>query len=719
MLNLGIDAFLAAKTHLSAVMCVRRYQAETQKSRPSLLSPTLAKPRCEPAKRARFVVRRASQGVLLTLLSVIAGPAGFCQVAPSMEPIARRIPPRGIELSDNERERISSRLGALQRQYHDRNLATHPMGADIGIFLKAVSYALLHNEFYRESDSRVALDLLRDAEERMESLAKGKRRWPTQTGTIVRGYFSSIDNSPQPYGLVIPEGHDFDVRSPLYVWLHGRGDKKTDLHFIHERKSKTGEITPRDAMVLHPFGRHCVGFKSAGEIDVMESIESVCQEYRIDRERIVLMGFSMGGAGCWHIGAHYSDRFVAMSPGAGFAETADYNRLTRDNYPPAYEQKLWGMYDVPCYVRNLLNLPVVAYSGEKDKQIQAARIMESAFYREGYELPHIIGPGMGHKYHPDSLDKILGVMQQAVEAGRGNLFSQESVSLQTRTLRYNQIAWVEALGLQEHWRDSRIDAEKNVDSAEFKIATRNIRRLRLRPQPMAHTAKIEIDEQTLMASGQNETGIYLEKVGDVWRILTAWSEDSDLHPGVVPEKRPKLQGPIDDAFLSKFLVVAPTGETSNEAITNWAKFELNHLRQRWRALFRGDLPLIRDSELTEVQMRDHNLILFGDPASNRVLGKIIDRLPCRWNERQLSIAGHDYDAGNHVPLLIYPNPLAPSKYVVLNSGPTFRESHDRTNSLQNPKLPDWAVIDIRQSPNDVSPGRVVAADFFDEQWRVR
>jgi hypothetical protein len=58
------------------------------------------------------------------------------------------------------------------------------------------------------------------------------------------------------------------------------------------------------------------------------------------------------------------------------------------------------------------------------------------------------------------------------------------------------------------------------------------------------------------------------------------------------------------------------------------------------------------------------------------------------------------------------------KYVVLNSGVTFREAHDRTNSLQNPKLPDWAVIDLSQPPDAATPGRIAAADFFDEEWKL-
>jgi dienelactone hydrolase len=99
--------------------------------------------------------------------------------------------------------------------------------------------------------------------------------------------------------------------------------------------------------VLHPFGRYCNGFKSAGEVDVLEALASVESRYAIDADRVVLMGFSMGGAGAWHLGARHARLWAAVSPGAGFAETAQYNRLEPSTYPPWYEQRLWALHDVP------------------------------------------------------------------------------------------------------------------------------------------------------------------------------------------------------------------------------------------------------------------------------------------------------------------------------------------------------------------------------------
>jgi hypothetical protein len=69
--------------------------------------------------------------------------------------------------------------------------------------------------------------------------------------------------------------------------------------------------------------------------------------------------------------------------------------------------------------------------------------------------------------------------------------------------------------------------------------------------------------------------------------------------------------------------------------------------------------------------------------------------------------------------MIYRNPLWPKRYLVVNSGPTFREGHDSSNSVQTPKLPDWAVVDLSVSPDALAPGRIVAANFFNEFWALK
>ena len=635
----------------------------------------------------------------------------------SLAPLARVLPPVGIELPPAERSKLNYEVSMLKNRLI--GVREQPLKPDVEIYAKALDYALRHGEFYADKDVTKAAAALKTGLERLQQLIDGQTPWTQQRGLVVRGFASKIDGSPQPYGLVIPEKLDLSQPVPLYVWLHGRGDKQTDLHFIHERQTSVGQISPPNAIVVHPFGRHCLGFKSAGEIDVLEAVEHVQSQYKIDPDRIVLIGFSRGGAGAWHLGAHYADRWCAVSPGAGFAETAQYNKLTPDKFPPMYEQSLWGCYDVPNYVRNLFNVPTVAYSGENDKQIQAAQIMEAAFAEHGQKLEHLIGPGVEHKYEPATLKQLLARLDQEVTRGRNR--QPKKVSLQTRTLRYSRVHWVEAIGLGAHWQDSRIDAEF-VEPQRIVVTTKNVTALRLSPILPAGSVTAVIDGQTIVADAASvgldagsighEPGLTLVRIEGQWSLKTG--EDSGL---VSLAKRPGLQGPIDDAFLSRFLVVRPTKKSKNPLVQRWVDFELAHLQDRWRAVFRGELPIKNDTEVTRSDIADCNLILWGDPDSNRLIGKLGDQLPLRWQDGQVQIGERRFATDSHVPVCIYPNPSHPKRYIVLNSGPTFREAHDRTNSLQNPKLPDWAILDISQPPDANAAGRVVAADFFDEAWK--
>ena len=640
--------------------------------------------------------------------------------AAEFKPIERRIPPKGIDIPNEDRTELQEALTEFERSIQGfrtaktKGLPQH-LAPDIEVYAKAVRLALMHGEFYRKGDVKIAFELIKTGEKRLAEALKGPASWAVQRGLVMRAYRSSIDGSAQPYGLEIPEKLDTKKPSPLFVWLHGRGDKTTDMHFIRQRETRDGKIKVDNAIVLHPFGRQCMGWKSAGEIDVFDAIAHVKTQYRIDPDRIVLMGFSMGGAGAWHIGAHYPDRWVAMSAGAGFAETARYIKLKKEDYPNWYEQTLWNVYDVPSYTRNLFNLRVIAYSGENDKQIQAARVMEKSYAEHGEILQHIIGPKMGHRYDDASLKAIMAVMNEQVQRGLNRL--PRKVSLQTRTLRYNRVHWVEATGLEQHWKDSRVDAGITGKNS-ITVTTKNVTRLNLSPEKFPIGWGYSIDGQSIIVPNYRTltAPIPFVKEKGKWRHAVADPREHGL------SKRHGMQGPIDDAFMSPFLVARPTGKSKNAKVQRWVEFELDHFLKRWRALYRGEARVKDDRDVTDQDFAQYNLVLWGDPDSNSVIRQLHKRLPIEWNNENISLPApleKTFASAGHVLMMIYPNPSNPNRYVVFNSGPTHREGHDRTNSLQNPKLPDWAVIDLSQTPDNLSPGKITAAGFFDEQWRIR
>jgi hypothetical protein len=183
-------------------------------------------------------------------------------------------------------------------------------------------------------------------------------------------------------------------------------------------------------------------------------------------------------------------------------------------------------------------------------------------------------------------------------------------------------------------------------------------------------------------------------------------------------KHHDLQGPIDDAFMDSFLNVRPTGTAMNEMAGRWAMSEMDHAAKLWRSQMRGDAPMKNDTDVTEADIANSNLVLWGDPQSNKVLAKIAAKLPIQWTAESITLGTRKFPAATNAPVMIYPNPLNPKKYVVINSGITFREYAEPNNSLQIAYLPDYAVVDLTTPPDLRWPGKIAAAGFFGEKWEL-
>ena len=170
---------------------------------------------------------------------------------------------------------------------------------------------------------------------------------------------------------------------------------------------------------------------------------------------------------------------------------------------------------------------------------------------------------------------------------------------------------------------------------------------------------------------------------------------------------------MDDAFNGSFLIVRPTGKAQSERLGAWTTAQLAQATNEWRAQFRGDARVKDDTQVSDADRAAHNLVLFGDPQSNKLLARLADKLPILWDAQTIRVGDKTYSAASHMPVFIFPNPLNPNRYVVLNSGFTFAAAGPGSNAQQTPKLPDYAVLDLEHGD------AVVLAGFFDEQWKLK
>ncbi len=641
----------------------------------------------------------------------------------------RRIPGLGIEVPEDKEQELRKGLADLGQKIEGlkKALAKEPewldLLPDVEIYHKAVRYVLDYQEFHRKAEFAVAKQQLQTGAKRADELNKRQASWLKQKGLVVRGYRSKIDGSAQPYGLEIPQSYSFEATVPsrLDFWFHGRGEKLSELSFISQRSRSKGRINPPNGIVLHPYGRYSNANKFAGEVDLFEALDHARKYYRIDDDRIVVRGFSMGGAACWQFAVHYADQWAAAQPGAGFSETPDFLKTFQKEIltPTPWEKTLWHWYDCTDWAINLANCPTIAYSGEIDKQKQAADMMEKAMDQVGLDLVHLIGPGMAHKFHPDTLAEIETRLTSIVDKGRVRVPS--TVRLTTWTLKYNRMNWVTIDAMDEHWKRAQVDAEWEWPNGVF-VKVKGTQAFTLNfapgecPLDQVKVPVVEINGQGLQVppvrSDRSWKVHFFKNAKGKWQVGENNKEE-------VLKKRHDLQGPIDDAFMDSFVMVKPSGTAMNAKVGEWVESEMDHAVTHWRQQFRGDARVVNDGEVDEAMIANNNLILWGDPASNAVLKKIIDKLPIGWEKDSIKVGKNSFNAKDHAMVMIFPNPLNPKKYVVLNSGFTYREYDYLNNARQVAKLPDWAVIDVKTPAGSRYPGKVIKAGFFGEKWELK
>ena len=143
-----------------------------------------------------------------------------------------------------------------------------------------------------------------------------------------------------------------------------------------------------------------------------------------------------------------------------------------------------------------------------------------------------------------------------------------------------------------------------------------------------------------------------------------------------------------------------TAERGKEPLRTLARFD-----RMWGRFFRGHPFVKNDIDVTEADFAKYHVVLFGDPGSNRWIAKLNGKLPFTWTAKAVALGGKTYPSSEHYPALIYPNPLHPTKYVVLNTGLTI-EDRGYNGDYGTPLWGDYAIVKVK--PDAAVPDLVTA-----------
>ena len=176
---------------------------------------------------------------------------------------------------------------------------------------------------------------------------------PGAKGDQERHYFFKDAGREMPYHLYVPANYDPKVGAPLVVALHGYGGNH-DYFFAVVKQDLQALCDRYGYIFVAPMGYSVSGWYGApmsvpggpppasgnqparplpppqtgtpeeqlrerrlSEQDVLNVVALVKNEYKVDPDRVYLMGHSMGGFGAWYLGAKHADLWAAIAPMSG------------------------------------------------------------------------------------------------------------------------------------------------------------------------------------------------------------------------------------------------------------------------------------------------------------------------------------------------------------------------------------------------------------------
>lgn len=180
-----------------------------------------------------------------------------------------------------------------------------------------------------------------------------------------------------PYWVAMPDAR-VSAPWPLLLFLHGSGERGTDLTRLTERGIPKELAAGRHLPFLVVAPQCPLDTIWSVHLDaLMALIEHLQMHYPIDPTRIYVTGMSMGGTGTWHLAITYPHSFAAIAPICG------------DN--------VWYVGD-PAQVCAIRHLPIWCFHGALDAVIPVtvSQTLVHALEKCGGNVRLTIYPEVGH-----------------------------------------------------------------------------------------------------------------------------------------------------------------------------------------------------------------------------------------------------------------------------------------------------------------------------------
>lgn len=614
--------------------------------------------------------------------------------------IVHALSPRRVMLSPvtlKERlQMLEARYEKLERAFTgDENLIE--MGALARLKLDKARLMLESRSWWwSESEISKALD---EAELALNAWEAKRDILKDASGLVERAYFSPADGSAQPYWVYVPKGYKPTSKHPLVVFLHGYDPSinKANPWLLTEDVYRIAD--KHNFIILQPHGRKNTDFINIGEQDVLIALERTMAHYSVDEDRVFLLGVSMGGYGAYIIALHHPHKFAAVAAIAARRYHFLWGELDQTTLVPPRAFVL--MAENPYMLaENAINLPILIMHGEEDLLVPVANafLMSKRLASFGCPVRVEILRKESHWIYFDSalFEKVFSWFE-----GKRRQPFPKRVVYHTFTTAYNQAYWITIHQLKEWCKRATVRASVLADGRVF-VNTSNVARLTLdiRPELVAPAKKVnvivngasimkgDLEKPTIVTYGGSQQAGELAKVHN-------------------------LCGPVWHAYMSNFIIAYGTNDRAGEC-----EAKAKQLADEWVEFSDGVAKVIRDRDVTEEQIKRYNIIAVGGPNENSFVRLIADKLPVQFLDGGYRVGKHEVTRktlGKEVGIvLVYPNPLNQSRYVVIYDGVLWGSGLPINHKFDT--LPDFVIFTEDHETDGAN--EIVCGGFFDTHWQV-
>lgn len=492
--------------------------------------------------------------------------------------------------------------------------------------LAAAGLNLLEKTLFPSSENE--MEILATMIDMLNDLEAGKDYFAKQRNGLWGYYFCKADGTGQRFSMTIPKNFDSSKTYPLYVNLHGNGGRPLP--------SKS-EAKQDNFFRVRPWGRGDISYFGLGEVDVLESMRHVMKWYPINPDQVCLGGHSMGGNGTWDLASKYTNLFASLVPKAG---------RSGDDY---YE--------------NFRHLPAFVQHGAKDgsQPVDFGRYTVSRLKQLGYQVTYKEFPNDGH-----GIRNPYPVEEWFVKQHRPR--SPKIITYTCDATINGEIYWARIRRFIDPHKFANIDARVSGESGEqvINLKLKNVKVIELNlkdvPSDKSKPLSLLLDEDRIKIEAPHPENITLIRQDDGWQRVKDWNPPESFFRNYTP-------GGVGNLYRGEpLLIIYPTeGKEEVRKLLEESARSIVLYGGSGPAMITGSIPIKADKDVTEVDIQNRNLILFGGPSYNTVSRQIAKKLPVKVNNKnQFVVHGHPpMDIASSSILLTHYNPIAPKRLIHL------------------------------------------------------